>query len=33
VLTLVFLPALYMVVFGREDRLAQRSSGAASGAV
>ena len=32
-LTLVFLPALYMVVFGREDRLAQRSSGAASGAV
>ncbi len=30
VLTLVFLPALYMVVFGREDRFAQRPAGAAS---
>ncbi|MFP4905122.1 efflux RND transporter permease subunit, partial [Paraburkholderia sp. BR14261] len=31
-LTLVFLPALYMVVFGKEDRPPSQSSGIASGA-
>ena len=31
VLTLVFLPALYMVVFGKEDRPPSQSSGMASG--
>ncbi|MEX3921956.1 efflux RND transporter permease subunit [Paraburkholderia sp. BR10872] len=31
-LTLVFLPALYMVVFGKEDRPPSQSSGMASGA-